>query len=494
MFDRSIIRGDPLRGRPSIDTAASRPPIVDLSKSQGFKHHKVVTLLPVQTAGPLTCGFDVEGCDLGSGLLSFTASHVDARRFTGDNDRRGLTSHQMWAGKTCTKEGSHLMNDDITTPTLREIAETHIRRLAEIHKVAKNTVNGYKTCYNQFIRYMAPRLKREPLVTDLTADNVSLFFDDVVAKNSDGTYSTRTSQFAGISSWLMDNEHIPYGPSLARKIAPRKTNQVGTRKDGKGGTARMGLPDDKFVGLLNLARKRHLRDVYLLLFARRSGRRIREITALTWGDVDWNERDIYYDNTKARKLARRMPLRDDILELLTQWREAYEAEIRRPVRDDMYIFPAFTAAGGSYKGRRRPVRLTPRFRIGDPAKIIHDYFVALGVYRKGMGWHSLRRELGEEVRKKRKATGAASPIEDVKMALDHSDSTISRVYIDYDEEYEEFKADVLKMEAFSAEIRAAIPELAGLEPAPSPVEEAEPEAAPLPLGGNVIPLASRRRA
>ena len=83
------------------------------------------------------------------------------------------------------------------------------------------------------------------------------------------------------------------------------------------------------------------RDVYCATFLASTGARIEEARSIIWRDVDFDRREIWIQGTKTKSSNRRVPITDQLFELL----EEYRNEVEKQALDglpDVPIFPRKT--------------------------------------------------------------------------------------------------------------------------------------------------------
>ncbi|MEU1880306.1 tyrosine-type recombinase/integrase [Streptosporangium sp. NPDC020072] len=349
---------------------------------------------------------------------------------------------------------------------LAEAQEAHVVFMRRVRKLSEGTIGSYRTTYNTLIGHLEGLtvpvipLAPVPLTTDLLDPELIIdYFANYVSEHcNDGTYAIKISHVRNIIKWLMTHEYITWGPNPVDLLGDRKGDYK---------PARIRLKDAEWMLVLKVATAHHPRDRALLLAARILPRRINEILDLQWGDIDWEERDIRYDNKKARKYGQQMPLDPEAWAVLSAWKQTYEELTGKEVRRTWYVFPAFFAAGYVKKGRKRDYILAPTSRITTPSRLIRDHLMNAGVYQRQMGWHSLRRLTGNAVRAVARASGRADSLELAKEALNHQSTAITSIYMDHDEQYQEYKAWRLKNRIVPDDLAAQIPELAHLVAPPS---------------------------
>lgn len=362
------------------------------------------------------------------------------------------------------------MESTVNPVPLRSAAYDHVQELSGLRNLALQTCRAYSGSYHRLAAYLEPKLGREPLTTDLTAQSLEDFFRDYVAKQSHSSWTTRKSMFTQIVPWLMKKGHLPWGPNFAQDLPQRKADTSRLRE--------RRLSDTEFLKLLQAAAHSHIRDYYLCLFMRLGGRRVGEATSkqgepntgMKWGDVRWEENEIIWDNHKGRKGGKKMPLTPRVRAVLEAWRAAYCKELGVPdVRNDWYVFPALTATGPIRKGHKRRRALSPQFRITNSNRIITSLLEASGLWQqKGDGWHILRKTFGNQRQRVAAQQNRGDAWDLTRVALDHEKIETTRIYVDINEEYERYAQWAMETPELGEEAMAKIPELAALVPSPAP--------------------------
>lgn len=367
------------------------------------------------------------------------------------------------------------------------IAQEYKDYLVEYLKQSEHTGVTCRSTINVFAAYLRTKLEREPVAADVDTANLRGYFREVVAKQAPATFDAKRSTLKTVCAWLMSEGYVPYGPNpIDRVEKPTRDRSLPPRRQ---------ITEAEFVELLKECKRRgRLRDYYAFLYARLSGRRRQEAAAVRWGDIDWEEQDITWDNTKARRYGIKMPLSPQLRAILEAWKEVYEKEQGCPVKTSWYIFPAYTPLDMARRGRRRKMGLVPYAPMSNPSDILHDYLVTLGIYERGMGWHALRRAMINGVRQAARRSGRADSMDLAQAAANHTSSDTTRVYISADEEYETYKDYMMEACPLSDLVINAVPELAAVR-RPSPPGESTLAPAVAAVGGaDVIDFTARRRA
>jgi len=401
----------------------------------------------------------------------------------------------------------------VTPIPLRHAALQHAEELDKLQGFKNSTIRGYLAAYNTLADFLPPTVPwLEPMTTDITPQALKNYFMKQVAVHNQSSYSWRRSRMIKIVKWLMHNGYLPWGPNFAEDIPDR-------RKPAKSPRDRR-LSDEEFLKLLATAKQSHVRDYFLCLFVRFTGRRIGEVLGdyeggkgLVWGDIRWDEDCIMWDNVKARTYGRKMPLTPRLRAILKAWQETYCAEAGgAQVRSNWYLFPALTASGPIRRGRRRTRRLSPEFRLTNNARVCRDLLKTAGLWEtEGDGWHILRKTFANQRKQLASDQGRGDAWDMAKISLDHAKVETTRLYVNLNEDYERYAAWAMESEEMSVEAMAKIPELSALatpppaapapdmtkqpteasggdaqRPDPVYTDEPEPDAV-------VIPFTSRRR-
>jgi len=369
---------------------------------------------------------------------------------------------------------------DLTPITLREAFKIHEKDLIGLRNLALGTVENYGVVYRTLARYIeeARGLDREALTTDITMATVEGFFRDYVAAKAPSAYEQRKSNLRHIIKWLMKRGHLAPDVNYAEELPPRR-HTAKAKRDRR-------LTDEEFVTLLPVARKTHLRNYYLLLFMRLTGRRIGEVVGdktgqepLVWADIRWEEGFIEWNNNKGRKLGKQMPLTPRLRAVLEAWRDAYAKElgVDEP-HANWIVFPALTATGYARKGHTRPTILAPNFIMTNPDKVIRPLLQRAGLWRgAGDGWHILRKTFANQRKQAASDQNRGDAWELTQIALDHEDVKTTRIYVNDHEDYDRYASWANATPELTANAMEKIPELAALAAAPETAKEptSEPE-------------------
>lgn len=370
---------------------------------------------------------------------------------------------------------------------LDQARDEHAIDLERLSGLRPNSIRLYRTVYNTFGERIRERLGREPLTTDITTDNVRDYFLNHVAHHAPKSHEAYRSLLNAAAQWCMKRGYLAWGMSPVDEIPKQRKKDITTRN--------RRLSDAEFEKLLKAAAKTHARDVYLCICMRLWERRIGEVQNLVWGDIRWDEDDIIYDNSKARRHGRKMVLTPELRATLLSWKDYYEKEVGREVKSSWYLFPALTPVGFSRIGRKRPRVLSPEFPFTNPARISRDLLKAAGLYlEEGDGWHIFRKTSTNAVKQTAKRAGVANATEYAKLAADHQDEKTTRVYIDEDDDYRDYKEFRMEHPTISDELASKIPFLAPLvvERRAQQAAAGTPDEPAIP-GPNVIDFASRSR-
>ncbi|WP_061290746.1 tyrosine-type recombinase/integrase [Herbidospora cretacea] len=380
---------------------------------------------------------------------------------------------------------------------LGKAGDEHVAVL-RMAKKAPSTAEGYGYRYAALTKFLAGHLRREPVTSDFTGDNLLAFFLERSPGWLDGTYEQYRLGYKAIGEWLMRMSYIPWGPNPVDVIPAREKSKSGTTRNRR-------VTDDEFAKIAETGRKKHPRDYYLAWFMRLSERRISEVTGMKWSDILWDTSDIYFDNTKSRKWGEKMVLNDEIRALLVAWKDYYQKETGVEPKADWYVFPATMTVGQAQRGRPRVRRLNPANRISNPHRDFAAILDASGVaHEKGDNTHVLRKTATTAVHRAAQQAGHASPVRVAQLAAGHANqATTEKSYLDQDEIYEDFKGVRKSMSTISAELAEATDFLSGLvaerkaaTSLTSVPTEATPEPEPLAKAvgaGNVVNLFDRAR-
>lgn len=379
------------------------------------------------------------------------------------------------------------MEEQLTTigsPTWTEIRDAHIDRVTVIDGKAKNTGGNYRGAYNTFNRFVQARDGREAVPSDFNYETLEAYLAQCSVEQKKNSYNVRLSCMKTISKWLMRRGYLPYGPDPMEEFTPKKLP--------KGSPRGRRLSDEEFLKLLSATRERggHLRDYFLVLFIRLSGRRIGEARALRWVDIRWDLGFYTYANSKGHKNHQKEPLTQDLMDMLKAWAEIFEKEVGYEIRPSWKVFPATTGVGSSHSGPRQR-KLSPEFTMGESsATELMDKLLDRSGLRlsEGDGWHIIRKSFADELNENGRKGGEAKHLDMTSRALGHEDVKTTRIYVDEDKDYEAYAAHRARTPVISPAVRAAIPYLTTPPPAADPVneEKAAPEG-----GDNVIDMRER---
>jgi site-specific recombinase XerD len=350
---------------------------------------------------------------------------------------------------------------------LRDASYKHTEELKKLRNLSISTRRNFQSSYHTFAAHLEPKLGREPLTTDLTAETLEDYFAEYVAAQAAASWELKKSNFTTIVRWLMKKKYIEPCPNFAEDLPVRNRGAKRPRE--------RRLSDPEFLTLLKVAKASHARDYFLCLFLRLTGRRISELVGtlnekngMVWGDIRWDEDEVIWDNHKARRYGLKMPLTPRVRAVLEVWKAYYCEELGvSDVRSDWYVFPALTATGISRKGRARKRVLTPQCKMTNANRVIRPLMEKAGIYSEGDGWHVLRKTFANQRKQLASNTGRADAWELTKLSLDHTEERTTRLYIDINEDYERYAAWAMDAPEMSSEGMAAIPELSAFaEPAP----------------------------
>lgn len=369
---------------------------------------------------------------------------------------------------------------------LEQAYEEYCIDLVRISDLSQKSVKTYRSVFNTFAERIRERYGREPMTSDLTNDNVHDYFANHVGVTAAKSFALYRSTMRASIAWMMTKGYLEWGPNPVDSLRKRRKSGATTR------TRR--LSDSEFEQLLIAANKGHNRDLFLCLFMRLSARRIGEVQRMVWGDVLWDEGDVMYDNTKARRDGRKMVLTPELRAVLAEWKKVYEAEVGYVIKSSWYLFPALSATDVARKGRRRRMALSPEYPITDASRVGRDLLKAAGLYlEKGDNWHILRKTAGNGVKQKATAAGRSDALAMAKASLDHADERTTRIYIDEDEDYVRFKEWMMSTPMLSDELARKIPCLAPLV-AQRQAEIRAAQEPNEPLAPNVVAFPAARRA
>lgn len=337
--------------------------------------------------------------------------------------------------------------------TLRRAAELHVEWLIDMTTRSVSRRSAIKCAYTTLAAWLSNELGREAMTSDWTPENIELYFRKRVAKLAAPDQKRSTTLVA--ERWLMQQGYIEWGPSVVEATVPQK-GRTSKPRDRR-------LTDKELIQLLKAALARHPRNYYLCLFVRLSGRRIGEVTDLTWGDILWDEDDYIWNNFKAKRLEQRGALTPALRAVLSEWKTAYEGEIGCEVRSTWYVFPASQAAGKSYPGRRRPITIVPPCKIARYSDIIDEALGDSDLRRsKGDGWHILRKTVVNRVRQQSRAEDRGDSWDLAQGLADHATVAMTKVYVSDREDYEKLKEYLMTANLIDADAMAEIPTLATL--------------------------------
>lgn len=350
----------------------------------------------------------------------------------------------------------------VETLPIRDVAYLHTEWLRKNRNLALGTRRTYQSIYHTFATHLEPQVGREPLTSDLTYDTLEDYFSEYVAANSPKAWSMKRGFMIDAVKWMMRKGYLEYGPNFAEDIPLRKADAARPRDH--------RLSDNEFLSLLKIAKASHARDYFLCLFLRFTGRRISEVVGsisadagIRWGDVRWDEDVIIWDNIKARRHGRKMPLTPRLRAILEAWKAAYAAAFGMDdLPNDWYVFPALTATGTARKGRPRKRVLSPKSRMTNPNRVIRPLMESAGLYVAGDGWHVLRHSFANQRKQKASNDGRADAWEMTKLSLDHADESTTRRYVNEQEDQQRYFAWAMGAEEMTWDAMSDIPELAQL--------------------------------
>lgn len=370
---------------------------------------------------------------------------------------------------------------DTDTMTIVEARAQHLEWL-EAEEKSPHTISFYKHSWNGIQTFLSESLGREPLVSDLTPENMKRLF---LARHGDvdaGTWGVYRGRIGEIGKFLMSQGFLSYGRPPVDGI-PQKVKKTVKKKS-------EAFKDDQFARLLEVAKSFHMRDYFQLLFQRLTGRRISEVIRTRWDDVDWDRGVIYFDDTKGRKYGEKMPLTLPVRLLLETWLEFYEKDVQETylvevdVREsNWFIFPACKTSGRPKKGRphkRRPLNPTASHKKAvDTFKAIT---VEAGLYLPQKGTHRVRKTMATNMKRVADASDRKDAWDLTKQALGHRKVETTIGYVDPDQEFSRFEEfmQAHAVELVSDELIAAIPFLSSLRSgseSPAPTAPAAPSAA-----------------
>ena len=371
--------------------------------------------------------------------------------------------------------------------TLGAAAQLHREWLLEMKQAPESTIRSITSAYSTLAKWIKPEYDREAMTSDWTPEILEKYFLKYVSKLT--AWDNKRQQTINCERWLMRQGYLPYGPPIVEELIPKRGTQSAPRD--------RRLSDKEFLLLLKAAGGRHARNYFLLLFARLTGRRIGEITAMRWADVRRDEGYIRWDNTKAKRYGRKQAITPEIAALLDAWELAYIKDVKvTAVRADWYLFPATTPQGLAGKGVRRPLILSPLFRISDPVDIIQEAMDDAGIPRdKGDGWHIIRKTAISRARRAARDAGRGDSWDLARTMADHADIKTTRIYVDEAEDVEALHEWQKSASArtLGDEAMAAIPILAGLvEHEQAPAGDAQSGQEVYQMAA-VIDMTSRRR-
>ena len=260
----------------------------------------------------------------------------------GVRKQKQLGTVRDWPTKAqAEKANAHLLKlynkDVIEVPTVEALVK---RYRVEAMPERKSTRRGYETWLKNHI---LPRWGTSKL-TEVKPDPVEVWLRELPLSSK--TKRNIKGILTILWSFGMKKEFVPLGRNPMDLVTIRK--QQGEKK-------RLPMKDltvEQFQALLKaLESNPELQTMVIVTIS--SGLRISETRGLQWKDVDWLARTVNLergvvrqdvDDVKTEDSARTMPLSDDVIAALTQWRSA--SEFTRP---DDWIFAS------PWKVGRQPV-------------------------------------------------------------------------------------------------------------------------------------------
>jgi integrase len=228
------------------------------------------------------------------------------------------------------KANEHLLNlynKSLTeVPTIQTLVE---RYRAEGMPERKSTRRGYETWLKN---YILPRWGDSRLA-ELKPDPAEMWLRDLPLSSK--TKRNIKGILAILWTFGMKKEFVPLGRNPMDLVTIRKQ---------KGEKRRLPMKDltaEQFQALLKVLESNpELRTIVIVTLS--SGLRISETRGLQWRDVDWLAKTVTLvrgvvkqdvDDVKTEESARTMPLADDVITVLAQWKQLSEF-----IRPDDWIF------------------------------------------------------------------------------------------------------------------------------------------------------------
>jgi integrase len=223
------------------------------------------------------------------------------------------------------KANAHLLDlynkNVVEVPTVEALVE---RYRVEAMPERKSTRRGYETWIRNYILPRWGTLK----LTDLKADPVEVWLKELPLASK--TKRNIKGILAILWTFGMKKEFVPLGRNPMDLVTIRKQ---------RGEKRRLPMKDltvEQFQALLTaLESNPELQTMVIVTL--KSGLRISETRGLQWKDIDWFAKTVTLergvvkqdvDDVKTEDSARTMPLADDVIIALTQWKQV--SEFTRP--------------------------------------------------------------------------------------------------------------------------------------------------------------------
>lgn len=266
-----------------------------------------------------------------------------------------------------------------TSPTLEECVDKYQRARSISKETATVANDGY------VLRALMAAMGATTQVHKVTEDDMETYMTGErqrLNENSFNKYRSRLSMFFAFcirKGWMTANPM----DFIERVGVPEREWMQLSRED--------------LSALPTYART--ARDKALLIVACNTGLRASEFLALKVGDVDFEQKRISVTIKKSKSFDR-MPMTVELIEGLSEWFKAYEADAG-PLQGEWFLFPGAKRGAGLRRESGQFVNGSPVQTVGQylpevpmshPVLVVQRAMTDAGYFwKKGEGCHTLRR-------------------------------------------------------------------------------------------------------
>lgn len=287
---------------------------------------------------------------------------------------------------------------------------------------AANTIRHHRTTLNHLLADIG-----NIQLSSIQPRHIDIFW----SKHEDwgpGNFNKNRSTLRTFFTWAQARGYMPKASDPMEGVRKRKVPP----KDW------LIIPETEFDSVLDAAgnpRDRALVAVGLYLFTRGS-----ESTAIRWGDINWDTKEITVNRGKTTTLDV-LPMCSELEKELRRWRLAYAESVGEVPKPAWFLLPAYTKP--VFKGRmpgggRTPIYqaesvLIPTRQFRDATRRVQTVLTRAGYPElDGEGGHTLRRSGATALYNELSDRGHDRSIRMVQAMLGHTSISTTEVYLRLD--------------------------------------------------------------